>query len=84
MGDEKAPKVLAPEKVHNLLPTHAQDLSNNMDSDYPTFPQPIGLGAGRTAFYAQVEEAPCQKGGNCPRMDIPSVSGPNGGGTSSN
>jgi len=24
-----------------------------LDAEYPTFPQPIGLGAGRTAFYAQ-------------------------------
>ena len=24
-----------------------------MDPEYPTFPQPVGLGAGRTAFYAQ-------------------------------
>ena len=40
-----------PEKVHNLLPTHTQDLSNNMDQDYPTFPEPVGIGAGRTAFY---------------------------------
>jgi len=53
--DAKEKKVLPPEKVHNLLPTHAQDLSNNLDPEYPTFPQPIGLGAGRTAFYAQTE-----------------------------
>jgi len=51
--DKKEAKVLPPEKVHNLKPTHSQDLSNNLDPEYPTFPQPIGLGAGRTAFYAQ-------------------------------
>jgi hypothetical protein len=55
MGDDKKEKVLPPEKVHNLLPTQAQDLSNNLDDTMPTFPQPVGLGAGRTAFYAQTE-----------------------------
>ena len=50
-GDDKEKKSPPPEKVHNLLPTHAQDLSNNLDPEYPTFQQPVGLGAGRTAFY---------------------------------
>ena len=59
--DAKGAKpVLPPEKVHNLLPTHTQDLSNNMDPDYPTFPQPIGIGAGRTAFYGQIDQQPHQ------------------------
>jgi len=26
-----------------------------LDPDYPTFPVPVGKGAGRTAFYAQKE-----------------------------
>jgi hypothetical protein len=60
-GDDKKAAVLPPEKVHNLLPTHAQDLSNNLDSEYPTFPQPVGLGAGRTAFYAQTSETSHKK-----------------------
>jgi hypothetical protein len=74
MGDDKKKDVLPPEKVHNLLPTHAQDLSNNLDSEYPTFPQPVGLGAGRTAFYAQQE--PKGTGDNAPSTKIPSVAGP--------
>ena len=72
MGDDKKEEgkaALPPEKVHNLKPTHAQDLSNNMDPDYPTFPQPIGGGAGRTAFYAQTEYDP-PTGTNRPRTDI--------------
>jgi hypothetical protein len=28
-----------------------------LDPEYPTFPQPIGPGAGRTAFYAQTDSA---------------------------
>jgi len=50
-----------------------------LDAAYPTFPQPIGLGAGRTAFYAQTnskakytEPTPS----NRPRTDIQSVAGP--------
>jgi len=53
MGDDKKAPALAPEKVQNLLPTHAQDLSNNMDDSFPAYPTPVGLGAGRTAFYVQ-------------------------------
>jgi len=47
----------------------------------PTFPVPVGLGAGRTAFYAQTNQSPCQATDNCPRMDIQSVSGPIAGNT---
>ena len=75
MGDDKKAAPAPPEKVHNLLPTHAQDLSNNLDPEYPTFPQPVGLGAGRTAFYAQTID-PKGTGDNAPRTDIPSVAGP--------
>ena len=80
-GDDKKDAPLPPEKVHNLKPTHAQDLSNNMDSDYPTFPQPVGIGAGRTAFYAQTGknkkfEYNPPTGTNKPRTDIQSVAGP--------
>jgi len=62
--DKKKDAPPPPEKVHNLKPTHAQDLSNNLDAAYPTFPQPIGLGAGRTAFYAQLPKGTGDNAGN--------------------
>jgi hypothetical protein len=76
MGDDKKDAPLPPEKVHNLLPTHAQDLSNNLDGEYPTFPQPVGLGAGRTAFYAQQNPPGRGTGDNAPNEKLPSVAGP--------
>jgi len=40
------------EKVMDMAPNYSQDISNNSFEDFPAFPTPIGLGAGRTAFYA--------------------------------
>jgi len=42
-----------------------------LDPEYPTFPQPIGLGAGRTAFYAQKsKQGPVGKGDNAGNPDL--------------
>lgn len=49
----------------------------------PAFPTPVGIGAGRTAFYSQTgsevnAEPPARKdtGSNAPRTDIQSIAGP--------
>jgi len=41
-----------------------------LDPDYPTFPQPIGLGAGRTAFYAQAPQNLVQRKHHHKHRDI--------------
>jgi len=40
-----------PEKLQDLDPIHAQDWGNDKDEEFPAFPTPIGLGAGRSAYY---------------------------------
>ena len=43
----------AQEKTHLLEPIKSQQMSNFGNSEVPLFPEPVGIGAGRTAFYSQ-------------------------------